>query len=666
MQRLFFLGAFLFAIHLQAQNLILNPNFEEGSTVTGSANLPFATHWDHGCGLSNSGAPYNSSDLYDEDVANGSSICGYDVPLNRFFSNLSGKIGNRYAGFISGASDFQNGPMQYQESILGTLSKPLRGDCRYIFKMHIANAERRKTGGDPTDEGCDGPYIPYVIAPDKTIDIVLRKNGNCNEGLTILTFNLDDNTSWTAYESGFTLTADDLAEGYDRIEIRRGAVSNRINVMCDAVSLIVDPEANQLDPSFVGDTEFCAGDPLTFIGMESSGTTDNTFWEIQETNQYGVPVVGGYNWYTWTSGAPGTFTFPEEVNPPCNRYYWIKMAVSNACYIWEETLQVIRINCNPKAPKGVRTTICEEECITLAEGSPMYINHDYQWFSDGVAIENGGQLPLTVCPEEYTVYILVVTDEITGCSTTSAFSVGIAENDPTWSHSENTSVSPYYFNIEAIANDLDTDDVEGFGYAWRIEKLDNDLDPVCEVYNPSCWWTHPAPTAFDSYNGSCVAACSSSQPGRFYYNRYYRITRGTWTKTCPWRQQSKIIYATPGRSPESGPIVTTYEVEAPDMRDIMKPKRLPHKLSNYSFEVFPNPNQGATFFLQLKGIKTMAEEMEINIANVNGQILYTQKESIASGQTTVEINNATKLPAGIYLITLTGGGEQYLQKMVVQ
>jgi hypothetical protein len=132
-----------------------------------------------------------------------------------------------------------------------------------------------------------------------------------------------------------------------------------------------------LTPVITGNSNFCAGAPLTFTG--SCPKASNTFWEIAQSDKYGNVQSGGYSWNNngaWYSGAPGVFTFPGNVVPPCNSYYKIKLAVINACTGWTEINKVVYISCNPSVTVSGSQVACGASSVLLtADGTAT----TYSW-----------------------------------------------------------------------------------------------------------------------------------------------------------------------------------------------------------------------------------------------------------------------------------------------
>lgn len=658
---------------LNAQvNLILNPNFEQGSVPNAAGQIDYATYWSDGCGVQSfNGLPVITSDLYDAAIENGGPMCRFDVPVNRHHTNLPGKIGNRYAGFISGGPNTPGEPLNdYGEAIRGTFSQALAASCTYNFKMHIANAERRiyNPGNGLGTGNCDETSTPYIVDPGKIVEVVLRKDDDCDLEKVVLTFNLNDSQSWSAYEGSFSLNQQDAAEGYNRFEVRRAFTSNDLRIAFDAFSLYVDPDALDLIPSISGDDNFCSGDPLTFIGDEGPGTPNVHMWEIAESDEFGNLIAGGFTWNTWITGAPGTYTFPSNLNLVCNRYYRVAMVLVNDCYDWIGTTKVIRINCNPKVPKSANYRICEGDCITLADGVLSLPNYEYHWYSNHQEINNGNQLPLTVCPDEPTVYTLIVVDQTTGCSSVANFQIGLEYVGPDWSHSENTSNNNYY-TITAVANNLNTSGIPGFGYAWKIEKLDQNQDPVCQQYNASCWWTHPAPTNFRSFNGiDCSIDCNFNQPGKFQYDTYYRITRGTWSDNCRWRQQSKIFYTSGTRAGNGQRAVIVEEVQLPSLEAEMKNSRsevaLPVALAG--LEVYPNPNDGMQININASDLAMGEGTALLTLFSLDGRLVFEKQVEVSNNEIKANLNLANEVPGGVYFLRMMTQKDTRSQRIIIR
>jgi hypothetical protein len=190
-------------------------------------------------------------------------------------------------------------------------------------------------------------------------------------------------------------------------------------------NLTIDYWDPTLIPTITGNNTFCSG-PIALSGSDGPGMALNHYWEILESDQYGNVISGGYSWYGWTAGSPTTFNHPNPSSIPCNKYYRIKLALSNACFAWVETTMVIRINCNPTADAGSDIYLCSPGCVTIGGGGRTQNNVSFSWSPSGSTVSGHPQQTI-VCPTVTTTYTVTATNTITGCTSTDIVTVNIVE-----------------------------------------------------------------------------------------------------------------------------------------------------------------------------------------------------------------------------------------------
>lgn len=168
---------------------------------------------------------------------------------------------------------------------------------------------------------------------------------------------------------------------------------------------------NNIDLALTGNTTFCEGDALTFNGSITSGYGHDSYWEITESDEYGVPILNGYSWNSWQAGPPaGSFTFPT-LPLGCNKFYKIKLATSNDCNPWSETNKVIKINCRPEVNLS-NVTLCSGQNFPVTLSSGYGKGNSFVWTNQGVTVGTSSTLQVN---SEGT-YCVVVTNNTTGCS----------------------------------------------------------------------------------------------------------------------------------------------------------------------------------------------------------------------------------------------------------
>jgi hypothetical protein len=82
-----------------------------------------------------------------------------------------------------------------------------------------------------------------------------------------------------------------------------------------------------------------------------------------------------------------------------------------------------------------------------------------------------------------------------------------------------------------------------------------------------------------------------------------------------------------------------------------------------SFGMYPNPTKGK-FVLQFASAAAF-DNVDVTVANITGQLVYNNTYKHNGGQFSQEIN-LTELPRGVYMVTLSAGGEKQIQKLVIE
>lgn len=644
-------GSIFCASLLNAQtNFIQNGDLEAGSLVTNSGQINHATGWGASC--SDNGSP----DLFDGNItATTTPACSYRIPTNKWANNIPVRAtGHRYAGFSQG------------EPIYGTLSA-LNANCsNYTLSFWV------KTIDGYADWVWNGQFQypdchPNANTVSKTskVEVRLINSSNCNPSLIYTSPVIYASNNWQQLTANITLSAAQLTGNYNKIEFRivnYAANSTGQILFMDDFSLINTPDPD-LTPSITGNSSFCSGTPLTFTGNDGPGTATSTYWEIAECDANGN-VTGGYVWnnnWVWYPGAPGNFTFP--VNPPCNKYYQIKMAVANACTQWASTTKVIYLKCTPTVDLGPDLFICNGDCITLFSETTGAIS--YSWSGGGIS---GNTSQITVCPTVPTTYTLTVSSGKNGCTASDAVTVTPLNNDPGFSVSNNTNVSTSYFTVKATPNDLGAFYNPGFAYAWIVEDLTTGGAMIFKIDNPSCWWTFNPPNGvvdnkfdgFDhtatNYSGvvTSLPTCGVPAEGKFLFNHNYRITRGTWNSYCGWKQVSQV------QAPTRNNVITFVEDNtAPDFSYLMNKTTDVNELKNQlPFTIFPNPSTGS-FTIELNNAMPATVEIYNLLGSRIKQIVIPEN----TNQYKLDLSGYSK---GIYMLNILSENTKFSQKIVLE
>jgi hypothetical protein len=191
-------------------------------------------------------------------------------------------------------------------------------------------------------------------------------------------------------------------------------------------------------PLLLGPATICSGQPLTFVGFSSGQPPSAHFWEMYGSNSAGFPVDGSgalvantslafYNFQSWTAGPPtGSYTFPTTSGVLCNKYYTIKLALTDGCGSWTEVIKTFYIQCSPtpvissSLPNpvlwGSTVTLCAN--YTPSSSAPVTVNDWANNFVNYPSPADNLQC-ITVNPTTNTTYTVTVTQD--GCTGTGSY-----------------------------------------------------------------------------------------------------------------------------------------------------------------------------------------------------------------------------------------------------
>lgn len=429
-------------------------------------------------------------------------------------------------------------------------------------------------------------------------------------------------------------------------------------------NLEVNPASTILS-GFNGPSTFCVGDPLSFTGYLSagSGPTTHYLWGIQECNSAGTVVSGGFSWELWHYGTPGAFTFPANLNLPCNKHYRVRMAAvydDGNCLEWSEPFKVIYYSCKPSAGAGADVTICEGGSAFLGSFFPI-VGNTYAWTAGGgPAI--GTNSALIVSPTITTTYTLTVTNSY-GCSSSDQVTVTVKPNNPRFNIATNTS-NPNYFTLSATPVVTNANTQPGFGEVYTIDAYNNAGTFMFSIQNPSIWWNYPLPNVFRGfdhasvgYTGTTTSLGSTPLQGTFKYNQTYHISRGTWNNDCDWRQFGYEVRVNKvGLAEPVVQIVELDEAEASSSRSAVVTRE--EQPASEAISIFPNPTTG-----QLNISLDTDLDAQVDVFDLFGKKI--QSRNIAAGTRTLQID-LSGYAKGMYLIHVSKGGETSTHKVILQ
>ncbi len=175
----------------------------------------------------------------------------------------------------------------------------------------------------------------------------------------------------------------------------------------------------------LNDNEFCMGDQIVMDGS-ASVNEDSYFVSIAESDQnwYVVPGTEKHKWFVaQQAGIVNINALASQIGFEfkCNKYYRIKLAVTNNCVQWDETVQLIYIRCPEDVGLGQDIVMCCNDIFPVVIEDENYNDHPsytYNWTSDPIwsfmATVNDLH-SYTYTPTQSTTFNVTVTDDY-GCT----------------------------------------------------------------------------------------------------------------------------------------------------------------------------------------------------------------------------------------------------------
>ena len=424
-------------------------------------------------------------------------------------------------------------------------------------------------------------------------------------------------------------------------------------------------------PSFTTPYYACSGSQITMNGTASTGTIDQHIWAVIETNSSGTPIPGLGDWFSnWIPGPPlSNESIPTSANGGpnlvCGKFYRIRLCCTNACQDWVETSRFIAYACKPIISfAGSTTTICGRNSghLSVSAGPGTY---NLKWIKNSPQgqqsiIYNGAIADVIVSPSVTTTYVCILTNTVTGCSSTANYTITvIPEMNSSFGSTLNTS-DPNWFTITATMNDQTANSVAGFGYSWEIKEISTDgLNTVnYTIINPSVWQGITLNTAttfkgFDDYTqnftGNVTIIPSSNNAGRFLYGHHYVITRKTWNNYCPVSTSILDLNGVTRAHANSSNTISSTSIE--------DHQSLKLSLLEEGLEISPNPSNG------IFNISSLTSDIStVEIYNMAGTKLRVNISNIDSKTVTIDLTGNAK---GIYLVHIVSEGNVVSKKITL-
>jgi|GEM_PF-757572 len=84
-----------------------------------------------------------------------------------------------------------------------------------------------------------------------------------------------------------------------------------------------------------------------------------------------------------------------------------------------------------------------------------------------------------------------------------------------------------------------------------------------------------------------------------------------------------------------------------------------------ALRIYPNPNRGDQIFIVLGGVEDSIGSVAVDIFDVNGRCVSARTITVADGVTTL-LDLEGKLTPGVYLLSITAGGERITERMLIE
>ena len=435
------LACIILAISGFSQNLIQNPEFENGPTIT-SPGLPpgFCPDWEYGCQLQSIGSNNCSPDIYD---LNGYKSCWVaDVLLPR----QNGSTNHRYIHMFPGLTP------ETGESIKGDINQPLSTAHSYEVSCYVS---RKWNNLIPSADEL------WQQNPNLQLEFVLRKDNDCSiekivhTSSSITNFFYANNgcpsapqsNNWVQKLGYFNLSQADVNIGYNKLEIRIKGIGHVIHpVFIDDVSL---KEIDKVGAAFhftnpgqtqgtfssiygpVPITYICATPPETCVTIDGSASQNETGYYItiepwNSTNgnwsAAGPALFDGWVCTNCTAGPKNLcdLTNLNGTSFQTNTIYKVRLAVGP---IWDEVSHFIMIRPTPQISPVPDQNICFGASATF---NITTTNWPVQVYNGANLVGTYFSNPIILSPPSTTAYSFVAENKY-GCEDVQTAMVDVRE-----------------------------------------------------------------------------------------------------------------------------------------------------------------------------------------------------------------------------------------------
>lgn len=184
-------------------------------------------------------------------------------------------------------------------------------------------------------------------------------------------------------------------------------------------------------------SDICKEDPI-IMDATASVNEDSYFISIAESDQNWFVISGTEVSQWFIAQQAGIIDITALANQwgyefKCNRYYRIKLAVSNNCVNWNETVKLIYIRCPEDVGLGQDISLCCDNTFPLHIEDENFGDHPtytYSWTSNPLwsFMVNNPNLPHYIyTPNQSTTFNVTVTDDY-GCTLKDELNVVLLQN----------------------------------------------------------------------------------------------------------------------------------------------------------------------------------------------------------------------------------------------
>ncbi len=620
------------------QNLIPNGDFEALNSFGYNPNgtMPnffnqYVPNWSNGCPTSS--GFQGSPDIFSTQ----NTVCNAKVPANAWANNMPVRVAGtkNYAGMWGGIEALRCG-----------INQPLVANTTYTFSFY-ATRNQGHFNCSPTGGGPDGTELKVKVRLKKSTD-------PCNGGLDILTSQPITFGTWQNVTTSFTLTAAQVALGYDRIEFRTETNYSGTYFFMDDVTLYGPPPVPDFDFVTIGQTYTNVSTPygpmqLTQVCASPAPTKTPVLINGSATiNEYGYGIrIEPWNPVTWTGGpaiydawistsgqVPSTdinINNLSGVNMQPGQIYLVVL------YVGQPTTYatgLFRINPLPAVNAGADQTLCNGLSASVNVTSSSWPVKVY----NGVTLVGTyNSNPITLSPTSTTNYTFRATTPF-GCSAQDQMTITV----------NTCSLASFVFknpiNTEQVPTPYGTEQVSWLCSPYKIDGSASTNENAyyfrIQEFNLSTWSDIGTPLYNGWYGTGAVGndidlySVAQSAGNSFTYGSTYLVSLAVGPQ---WHSVTKFFKAIDCR--KNGEVAFEEVV-----------------LEN-EVTVFPNPTTGA-FTVTLDNVT--AEHA--TITNVLGETVFST--DIPEDVQAMDLN-LSDFPAGMYMIHIQQtNGETILKKIV--